>query len=89
VLSSSRTAISCFSTRAALCRRLTPDMNKPAKANQVFVEKEFDKRPVENTPFIKSLFRGSYDEVKTHSLKFIVTIPVVGFLLNQAKNLFK
>ena len=53
-----------FSTSSQLCKRLVPDMFEPEKVATVFVDKDPDKRPVENTPFVKNLFKGTFDKVR-------------------------
>ena len=39
-------------------------MFEPEKVATVFVDKDPDKRPVENTPFVKNLFKGTFDKVR-------------------------
>lgn len=52
-----------FSTLRASSQKLTYDVNDPEKVSHVFVAKDLDKRPVENVPFVKSLFKGTFEKV--------------------------
>lgn len=38
-------------------------MHDPDKYEHVFVDKDPDKRPMKNDPFVKNLFTGTFDEV--------------------------
>lgn len=50
-------------TSATTYRKLHPDMFEPEKLSTVFVDKDLDKRPIENIPFVKNLFKGTFDKV--------------------------
>lgn len=52
-----------FTSTQVACKKLTHNINDPEKIKHVFVEKKVDKKPVENDPFVKGLFKGQFDKV--------------------------
>lgn len=61
-----------ISTTCTVNKRLVPDMHDPERINHVFVAAKPDERPMENIPFVKSLFKGEFDKVRRLRSKYII-----------------
>jgi len=64
----SRGALSQLNARTKFGK--SHDIYDPEKISHVFVAKEADKRPVHNEPFVKNLYKGHFDKVR--SLCYVV-----------------